>query len=831
MPLRRRLAASAISSWAVITLFLGFGLGTRRWRLVFFLTDLFFVFLHHARDVHHEIARRQVHDLHALRVAAGDADALDRHADHDAFLRDHHELVVGQHFLQGDHVAGLVVALQRDDAPAAAVLDAILVELRALAHALFGDREQRGFAPHDHHVDDRILLVELDPLHAGGRPAHVADVLLVEANAHAVRRGEHDVVLAVGHLHVDQLVALLDVDRANAHRARIAELRQDRLLHNALLGREEQELVLRELAHRHERGDSLVRLHRDARQNGLAARRARGLRDLVDLEPVALALLGEEHHVIVRRGDEQVLDPIVFLLMRGDHAFAAAPLPAVCRHRQPLDVAGVRHGDHHVLFGDQVFDRKLALIGDDLGAPLVPKALRQLGQLFLEDLHPARLGGEDLLALLDELADVLQLLFELRDLERREPREPHVQDFSRLLLRKLEPLAQRRIRRRRVLGLLDDLVDVVDGDLQAFEDVLAILRALELEFGAAGDDGVTVLDEVLQQLEQRQLARRAVHQREHDRAERLLHLRVLVELVQHDHGDGVALQLDDEANSFYIRFVADVADAYELLREHEVADLLVHALGTHLIGKLGDDDLLLAAGLPLLDDGTRPDDDAAAPLLVALLDPLFAVDDRTRREVRAFDELPDVLDGGGRMIDQMHDRLDDLAQIVRRDVGRHAARDAGRAVHQQVRQAPRQDGGLLEPVVEVWDERDGVLVDVLQHRHRDAGETRFGVAIGGRGVAVDRPEVSLPVDQRIAQREVLHHADERVVDRDVAVRMVLAEDVADDGGGFLVRPARHQAELVHRVEDAPVDRLQAVAHIGQRALHDDAHRVIEERLF
>src|SRR5437870_8238379 len=41
---------------------------------------------------------------------------------------------------------------------------------------------------------------------------------------------------------------------------------------------------------------------------------------------------------------------------------------------------------------------------------------------------------------------------------------------------------------RRVLRLADDLhdlVDVVDGDLQAFEDVLAVLRALQLELGAA----------------------------------------------------------------------------------------------------------------------------------------------------------------------------------------------------------------------------------------------------------------------------------------------------------------------------------------------------------
>src|SRR5205807_6177129 len=126
-------------------------------------------------------------------------------------FRSHHQLVVGEHLFEGDDVARLVRTLQGDDAPAAAVLHPILIELGALAHALLGDGEQRGLAAHDHHVDHLVLLVELDPFHAGGRASHVPHVLLMEADAHAVVRGEHDVVPAVGHLHVDQLVALLDV--------------------------------------------------------------------------------------------------------------------------------------------------------------------------------------------------------------------------------------------------------------------------------------------------------------------------------------------------------------------------------------------------------------------------------------------------------------------------------------------------------------------------------------------------------------------------------------------------------------------------------------------
>src|SRR5882672_5713720 len=437
----RRPAAASVMSRDVTTLLLGLrgwglgfrlGLGLRRGsrRVVAVLDVLLLVFLHHARHIHDQVTGRQVHDLHALRVAARDADAFDRHADHDPLLGDHHQLVVGQHLFQRHDVAGLLVALQRDDAAAAAMLHPVLVELRALAHPLLGHHEQRGLAAHHDHVNHVVFLVELDALHAGGRAAHVAHVLLVEADAHAVIRGEDDVVLAVGHLYVDQLVTLLDVDGADPVRARIPELREDRFLHDPVLGREQEVLILGELAHRHERGEALVGFHRDAVDDGLAAGGARRLWDLVHLEPVALALFGEEHQVIVGRRDEQVLDPIVFLGVRTDDALAAAALAPVRRYRQPLDVAGVGHGDYHVLFGDQVLDRELALIGDDLGAPLVAEAVRQLGQLFLQDLYAPRLGREDLLALLDELPDVLQLLVELRDLEGGEPRQTHVQDFG-----------------------------------------------------------------------------------------------------------------------------------------------------------------------------------------------------------------------------------------------------------------------------------------------------------------------------------------------------------------------------------------------------------------
>ena len=88
----------------------------------------------------------------------------------------------------------------------------------------------------------------------------------------------------------------------------------------------------------------------------------------------------------MRRCDEQVLDVVLVLQLHAHHADAAAPLLAIGGDREPLDVAGARDRDHHVLFRDQVLELELVLGGDDLGAAVVVPAvpLLDLEQLFAD---------------------------------------------------------------------------------------------------------------------------------------------------------------------------------------------------------------------------------------------------------------------------------------------------------------------------------------------------------------------------------------------------------------------------------------------------------------
>jgi hypothetical protein len=179
------------------------------------------------------------------------------------------------------------------------------------------------------------------------------------------------------------------------------------------------------------------------------------------------------------------------------------------------------------------------------------------------------------------------------------------------------------------------------------------------------------------------------------------------------------------------------------------------------------------------------------------------------------------------VLDEVDGGVDHLAQVVGRDVGGHADRDALAAVDQQVREPRREDRGLLGLPGVVVDEVDRVLVDAVEEAHGQGRQAALRVPRGGR-TEVRAAEVAVAVDEGVAQREVLGHAHEGVVDGAVAVGVVLAHHVAGDPGALHVAAVGAGAEVLHAPEDPAVHRLEAVARVGQGPGRDDRHGVVEE---
>ena len=108
----------------------------------------------------------------------------------------------------------------------------------------------------------------------------------------------------------------------------------------------------------------------------------------------------------------------------------------------------------------------------------------------------------------------------------------------------------------------------------------------------------------------------------------------------------------------------------------------------------------------------------------------------------------------------------------------------------------------------------------------DGGELGLGVTVGRGRIAIDGAEVAMAVDERQPHDPILRQADQGFVNGDVAVRVIFADDVADDAGALAGPAIGVQMQLVvHRVEDAALHRLEAVADVGQGAGGDDGQGI------
>ncbi len=491
--------------------------------------------------------------------------------------------------------------------------------------------------------------------------------------------------------HRNQLVVVAHVDGDDAVPTAAVVRLDGRLLHHAVSRGEQQVLVGREVARGDDRGDPLVIAEGKQIHDRRPARVSRANRQLVHLQAIDLAAAREEEYVVVRRADEQVLDEIALLQAHARDALAATLLLAVRGHRQPLDVSGLGDRDDHVLLGDQVLDVEVAGHTRELGAPRVRVLLPNLAHLVLDDLQHQRHVAENPLIPGDLLAQLGELLLDLGALQAGQAAQAHLEDRVRLCFRQAEALNKAGFRLHVVGARLDDgddLVDVVERDDVALEDVGALLGLAQVVPGAAEDDFLLVLHVVEEHVLQRQLPRHAVDECELDDADARLERGVLVELV-HDHlRDHALLELDDHAHALAIGLVAQVGDLRQLLLANQFGDLENQLGLVHRVGDLGDDDPH-PAGRRLLGVCLPTHLDRSATRLVRRHDALAAHDHAAGREVRSRDVLHQAFGGDLRIVDERARGVDHLTQVVREDVRGHTHRDTGRAVDEQVREPRR----------------------------------------------------------------------------------------------------------------------------------------------
>ena len=143
---------------------------------------------------------------------------------------------------------------------------------------------------------------------------------------------------------------------------------------------------------------------------------------------------------------------------------------------------------------------------------------------------------------------------------------------------------------------------------------------------------------------------------------------------------------------------------------------------------------------------------------------------------------------------------------MRRDVRRHADRNTASAIDQHVRETGRQNSWFRSLAVVVVLKINGIFVDVGQQVGGGFVHPHFGIAHGGRVIAVHGAKVALTIQQGQRHREILRHAHQRVIDRAIAVRVVLTHHVAHGPRGLAVGFVVGVSGLVHGIKNAAVHR-------------------------
>ena len=293
----------------------------------------------------------------------------------------------------------------------------------------------------------------------------------------------------------------------------------------------------------------------------------------------------------------------------------------------------------------------------------------------------------------------------------------------------------------------NDFVDIVDCQQEALEDMGTLLCLFQIELGTVGDDFHLKFQVFLQHLLQAQSLGLTAHQRQHIDADGILQLGIGKQLVQHDLLIGIFFQFDNDPHALTAGFVLNVGNALDPLILCQIGNGLHQTGLVHHVRNFRHDDRLPSANL--FEMSLSAERQLALTGGIRRTDTAFAHENAAGGEVRSLHTGHQFVHGAVRIFHQHVNAVNDLAQIMGRDIGCHTDCDTHRAVYQNVRETGGEYFRFFQAVVIVGDKGHRFLVNVCQHFQGNLGHSGFGITVSSRRVAVYGTEVTLTVYQHI----------------------------------------------------------------------------------
>ena len=524
--------------------------------------------------------------------------------------------------------------------------------------------------------------------------------------------------------------------------------------------------------------------------NSASLRRATALFNFIDAKPIATSLIREEEHRIVHRSLIDGLDKVAIACATALAAYAATALRLELIQIRALDIAHVAKGDDDIVVGIEVFGIEVDASLQDFRTTGIAVFLLYLGEFVLHHLF-TKLGVRQNLGIVGNLLLQLGIFrMELLLLQCGELPETHLNDIARLHIVEAETLLQPRDGNSRSLARTDDayhLVDIVRSHNQGFKQMGAFLSLALIVFCTADDYIMTMLHKIADAVFQRKQCRTHFHGRrarnghEGNRidSEGCLKCSEFEELIQHNIGILTTTHIDYNAHTLTVRLIVDVRDAVYLSFLRELSYVRTEFGSIRAIGNLANDYLIVKRSCFNLCLGTH--DNASASRLVGTSDAFRSHDIATCGEVRTFDVLHQPVQIDVRIVNIGNSSIDDLTDVMRRDIGCHTNGNTRSTIDEERRNARGQNTGLGARVVVVRHHIHRLLLDVLHHHFSHDGELCLRITHGSRTVAVHRTEVTLTNDEGIAHCPRLGHTYQCTIYRAVAVGMVFSEYFAHYG--------------------------------------------------
>ncbi|MPM76520.1 hypothetical protein SDC9_123518 [bioreactor metagenome] len=203
----------------------------------------------------------------------------------------------------------------------------------------------------------------------------------------------------------------------------------------------------------------------------------------------------------MRAGHKQPLHKVFLMRTLTHYAASAAVLRAVGVGCEALDIAKVSHGDRHVLFLNHVVEIDIVDHLRDFGAALIVVFFLDGERFFLDDAEELAFVVQNALQITHTLTEHAIFFHDLVAFESCQTLDAHVENRLRLPLGEAKAIDELQFRFRRACARLDeiyDLVDIIQRDDKAFENMQALFRAVEVIGCAAGDDVFLVLQIIVQ---------------------------------------------------------------------------------------------------------------------------------------------------------------------------------------------------------------------------------------------------------------------------------------------------------------------------------------------